>query len=370
MSDLTGNGTGAGAGGGTGLGVGAGGGDGRPVALIASRVRFEEKLLLEAFRRRGAAVAVIDDRTLSYRIGDPAPPWRVVCNRSLAGTRRLEVSRMCEAFGVPVVNSSSTVAVCDSKIHSTLVLHAAGLPVPDTAVALTPAAGEEALRRIGLPAVVKPVNGSWGRGLCKVNDVDAVEGVLALKESLPSPQQQLVYAQEFVRTPQRDIRVVVAGDRAVTAVHRTGDHWIGNVARGARTSRCPLTPELEDLALRAAKAVGGGLLGVDLLESDDGRLLVNEVNSGVEFRGAAVGDEATALAIAEAFADHVLDQADHGVHADHTAHAACANRAAHADRTDHTTCANRTTHAAHAPDRVPSEAPGAGPVPSQESDHP
>ncbi|MEU0086960.1 RimK family alpha-L-glutamate ligase [Streptomyces sp. NPDC006274] len=320
MSDLTGA--------EAGIGAGAGTGDGRPVALIASRVRFEEKLLLEAFRRRGADVTVIDDRTLSYRVGGPAPAWRVACNRSLAGARRLEVSRMCEAFGIPVVNSASTVAVCDSKIHCTLVLHAAGLPVPVTAVALTPAAGEEALRRVGLPAVVKPVNGSWGRGLCKINDADAAEGVLALKESLPSPQQQLVYAQEFVRTPQRDIRVVVAGDRAVAAVHRTGEHWIGNVARGARTSRCPLTPELEDLALRAAKAVGGGLLGVDLLESDDGRLLVNEVNSGVEFRGAAVGDEATAVAIAEAFADHVLTEAAQG------------------------------------------RAPTARPVPSQESDHP
>ncbi|MEU3947671.1 RimK family alpha-L-glutamate ligase [Streptomyces sp. NPDC029526] len=284
-------------------------GDGGPVALIASRVRFEEKLLLEAFRRRGAAVVVIDDRTLCHRIGDPAPAWRAVCNRSLAGTRRLEVSRLYEALGIPVTNSASTVAVCDNKIHSTLVLHRAGLPVPDTAVALTPAAGGEALRRVGLPAVVKPVNGSWGRGLCKINDIDAAEAVLALKETLPSPQQQLVYAQEFVRTPQRDIRVVVAGDRAVAAVHRTGEHWIGNVSRGARTSRCPLTPEIEDLALRAAKAVGGGLLGVDLLESDDGRLLVNEVNSGVEFRGAAVGDESTARAIAGAFADHVLSGA-------------------------------------------------------------
>nr|AGS49852.1 lysine biosynthesis protein LysX [uncultured bacterium esnapd17] len=284
---------------------GAGCGDARPVAIIASRVRVEEKMLVEALRRRGVPHVLIDDRELTYVLGAPAPQWCVAINRSIAASRRLEVSRLCEAWEIPVVNPVETVATCDNKIATMLALFKHGVPVPSTAVALSAAGGPKAVEQVGLPAVVKPVDGSWGRGLAKVNDTDAVESVLSVKETLPSSRQQLVLAQEFVETPHRDVRVVVAGDRAVAAMYRYSEHWIANVARGSRTESCPLTGELSRLAVAAATAVGGGFVGVDLLENPDGNYVVNEVNCGTEFRGLV---SASQVPIGDALVDYALDQ--------------------------------------------------------------
>jgi [lysine-biosynthesis-protein LysW]--L-2-aminoadipate ligase len=275
------------------------------VAVVASRLRVEEKSLLDALRRRGVPHVHIDDRRLAYRVGDPAPPWRAVLNRSMAAARRLEVSRICEWWGILVVNTTATVALCDNKIATTLALARCGLPVPATAVALSPDCGTAAARAVGLPAVVKPVNGSWGRGLCKVNDDDGLESVLTLRQSLTSPVQHLIYVQEFVRGPGRDIRVVVAGERVVAAMYRRSDHWVANTARGASVAPCALTTELESVALRAAEAVGGGIVGVDLLEHQDGRIVVNEVNCAVEFHGLS---QVSGIDIAGSLIDHLLGQ--------------------------------------------------------------
>ncbi|MFD8478585.1 RimK family alpha-L-glutamate ligase [Kitasatospora sp. NPDC059673] len=275
-----------------------------PLVLIATRIRIEERQLVEALRRRSIPYLHVDDRTLVYRIGEPPPAWRVVLNRALSATRRLEASRYCETAGIPVVNSTATLDLCDNKIACTSALHLAGVEVPATAVALDPAAGALAVEQVGLPAVVKPVVGSWGRGIARVDGPDAVDAVFTLREQLSSPVQKLGYAQEFVHG--RDLRVLVVGGQAVAAIERTGEHWVRNTARGARATACPLDPELAALAERAAKAVGGGILGVDLLETRAGRRLVVEVNGGVEFHGLA--EAHPGLSIADLMIDYVLDR--------------------------------------------------------------
>lgn len=274
-----------------------------PVVLVATRIRVEERVLLEALGRRCLSTVHVDDRSLVYRIGDPPPPWRAVLNRALSATRRVEISRYCEVMGIPVLNSADTLATCDNKIAGTWALRCAGLPVPDTVVALDAAAGVRAVDEVGFPAVVKPVVGSWGRGLAKVNDTDAAEAVFDLRAGSPSPVQKLAYAQRFVEG--RDIRVLVVGGHAVAAAQRTSDHWVRNTARGARACPVPLDPGLVDLAERASKAVGGGILGVDVLESCTGDRVVLEVNAGVEFHGLASAHPD--LPIADLVVDHLLE---------------------------------------------------------------
>ncbi|GAB2331952.1 RimK family alpha-L-glutamate ligase [Streptomyces griseoincarnatus] len=276
-----------------------------PLVIVATRIRVEERMLIEALKRRRLPYLHIDDRRLVYRVGAPSPTWRAVFNRALAATRRLEVSRYCEAVGVPVLNTAATLDRCDNKIAGTLALHRAGLPVPVTSVALDPAHGAEAVAQVGYPAVVKPVVGSWGRGLARINDPDAAEAVFGLREQLASPVQKLGYAQQYV--PGRDLRVLVVGDRAVAAIERTSGHWVRNTARGALPAARALDPGLADLAERAACAVGGGILGVDLLESDSGRRVVLEVNGGVEFHGLA--EAHPTLRIADLMIDHALELA-------------------------------------------------------------
>jgi [lysine-biosynthesis-protein LysW]---L-2-aminoadipate ligase len=273
------------------------------LAVLTTRTRLEERLIFAALERRGLAYAQVDDRTLVHRIGSPSPVrYRGVLNRIMSHTRSVYATRIFEATGHRVFNPSTVVDVCGDKILTSLALVRAGLPHPETVIAVTPDAAIEAIERVGYPAVLKPAVGSWGRLLSKVNDRDAAETLVEHKQSLRSPVHNVYYVQEYVDKPDRDIRVIVIGDEVVAAVYRRSDHWITNTARGATTAVCTVTDELRSLALRAADAVGGGILAVDLLERTDGELLVTEVNHTMEFHGlAAVAD----VDIAELVVDHV-----------------------------------------------------------------
>ena len=136
---------------------------------------------------------------------------------------------------------------------------------------------------MGYPVVLKPAVGSWGRLLAKVNDRDAAEALLEHKTTLGSYQHGIFYIQEYVDKRGRDIRAFVVGDECVAAIYRTSPHWITNTARGGAASNCPVTPELAELTARAARAVGGGVVALDVFETGGG-LVVNEVNDTMEFK--------------------------------------------------------------------------------------
>jgi [lysine-biosynthesis-protein LysW]--L-2-aminoadipate ligase len=150
-------------------------------------------------------------------------------------------------------------------------------------MAFTPESALRAIETLGYPVVLKPAIGSWGRLLAKISDRDAAEALLEHKETLGSYQHAIFYIQEYVDKPARDIRSFVVGDETIGAIYRESDHWITNTARGGRARNCPITPELDQLSLAAARAVGGGVLAIDILEHADG-LLVSEVNYTMEFR--------------------------------------------------------------------------------------
>lgn len=274
------------------------------VALVASHVRFEEREIIAALERRGVSYERVDDRGLVFRLGEPPPSYRVVLNRCISQTRRLCVSRIFEAGGVPVVSSSRVISTCDDRVAMHLALAGAGLPLPPTAVALAAEHGVDAIETVGYPAVVKPVGGSWGRLVARVGERDAAEAVVEHRAALRSPQHGIVYAQAYVDKPGRDIRALVVGDRVPAAMYRRSDHWVTNVARGAQVEPCPVFPELRELALRAATSVGGGVVSIDLMETRGGELLVNEVNSMIEFRGL---EAATGIDVAGEIVDHALE---------------------------------------------------------------
>ena len=125
--------------------------------------------------------------------------------------------------------------------------------------------------------------GSWGRLLARVQDPEALESLLEHKEVLGDYSHRLIYLQELIAKPGRDIRAFVVGESCVAAIYRYSAHWITNTARGGQALNCPLYPELSQLAVAAAQAVGNGVVAVDLLEGPDG-LLVNEVNHTMEFK--------------------------------------------------------------------------------------
>ena len=159
-----------------------------------------------------------------------------------------------------------------------------------TFVAFTPETALEILDEIGYPAVIKPVIGSWGRLVSPIRDRATAEAILEHREQMGNSLLQIHYIQEMVKRPPRDIRTIVVGDEITAAIYRSSPSgsWRTNVALGATTTACPITSELEDAVLKAAKAVGGGILAVDLMESPKGNV-VHEINSTIEFRGAESG---------------------------------------------------------------------------------
>ncbi len=278
------------------------------VAMLVSRVRVEEKMFLEAFTQRGVAVEMVDVRGLVVDTAVASPQWDVVLDRSLQQSHALAALRLLEDRGLPTVNRHQVVVNCSDKVVTTSLLAAAGVPVPRTLVAFSVEAALDAIETVGYPAVVKPPVGSWGRLLARVNDRDAAEALLEHKATLGSVAHSVFYIQEHVDKPGRDIRAFVVGDEVICAVDRHSSHWVTNTARGARTSNRPMTPPIRDVCLAAARAVGGGVLAIDLLEDGD-RLLVAEVNHTMEFRNSV---EVTRVDIAGHVAAHTLAVAARG----------------------------------------------------------
>jgi [lysine-biosynthesis-protein LysW]---L-2-aminoadipate ligase len=271
------------------------------IGILCGRVRVEEKALFQTLRRRGIAFGRLDEETVQLAVGGPAPPFQVVLDRSIHHGRSIYALTLLNGAGIPTVNSAHVAQVCGDKILTSVALAAARLPHPRTTVTFSREAALQAIETMGYPVVLKPMVGSWGRLLAKINDRDAAEAVLEHKETLGSYQHGIFYIQEFVAKPQRDIRALVLGDRLVGAIYRRSDHWITNTARAGEAFPCPPTPEIERLAVGAARAVGGGFLAVDLLEHPDG-LMVNEVNYTPEFRGFM---EATGIDVASQVIDFV-----------------------------------------------------------------
>src|SRR5262245_3077253 len=255
------------------------------VGVLCSRIRVEEKLLFEALDARGVAYEKLDDRELVFNLHDPSPfqQFDIILERCINHSRALYALHMLSGWGVKTVNSADVERLCGDKLLTTLAVMKHKAPVPPTMVPFTPTAAMEAIEKLGYPVVLKPCIGSWGRLLSKINDRDAAEAILEHKQILGSYHHSIYYIQKYVDKPGRDIRSFVVGDETIGAIYRTSAHWITNTAQGGEASNCPITPELDDLSRRAAHAVGGGMLAIDLFESPDG-LLVNEVNYTMEFR--------------------------------------------------------------------------------------
>jgi [lysine-biosynthesis-protein LysW]--L-2-aminoadipate ligase len=274
------------------------------IGVLCSRVRVEEKLLFATLRARDVDFERIDARKATFDLGSQSlDEYDAVLVRCLSHSRAYYLTRWLDHLGVPAISPHHVVATCGDKLLTSAALQEQGVPIPRTAIAFTPEAALETIEEMGYPVVLKPLHGSWGRLLARVNDRDAAEAVLEHKATLGGYVHSVFYVQEYVDKPGRDIRTLVAGDEVVYAVYRRATHWITNTARGGEPVPCPLTPEITRLSVAATRAVGGGIVAVDLLETGDGRLLVNEVNHTPEFHGAM---QATDADIAGKMVDYVL----------------------------------------------------------------
>ncbi len=255
------------------------------IGVLCSRIRVEEKLLLQEMDRRGLDYVRINDDEVIFHLNEGKYPYDVVLERSIHHSRALYALKALNDAGVPTVNTAAVADVCGDKFKTTQALIKHGVPTPRTLMAFTPESALRAIEEMGYPVVLKPAIGSWGRLIAKVNDREAAEALLEHKEVLGSYHHSIFYIQEYVpKAKGRDIRAFVIGDECICAIYRTSAHWITNTARGGQATNCPVTPALADVCVGAAHAVGGGVVAIDVFETEDGRLTINEVNYTMEFR--------------------------------------------------------------------------------------
>lgn len=275
------------------------------IGFLYTRLRLEEKYLLEELGKHGDVEIVrINDGDRFFDISQLPEPVDVLFERSISYSRGLYISRIFEAHGIPVVNSSLVAERCGDKYMTSQILALNGIPTPRVIMAFGEESALQAIEAMDYPCVLKPVIGSWGRLLAKIENREMAEALIEHKASL-GVHHQVFYIQEYIHKPGRDIRAFVVGDEVICAIYRSSENWITNTARGGVATNCPVTDEIAELCQRAARAVGGGLLALDLFETENG-LTINEINHTMEFRNSIV---TTGVDIPHKMIDYVLMQA-------------------------------------------------------------
>ncbi len=272
------------------------------ISIFYDRLRWEEKTLADEAKAMGCTASLVDARSLMFDISKRSTSKKFgagVLQRCISHYRALFSTRILESVGVPVVNTFAVAETCGNKLATTMALARAGVPTPKTVVSLSSDSVELAARAVRFPLVMKPFTGSWGRMVSVAKDSETLDSLVEMREQMHNPLEHMYYIQEYVRRPPRDIRAVVVGDQIAACVYRysaRGD-WRTNVARGGKSKAFKPTKQLAETIIRAAEAVGGGVLGVDAMESDGGHV-IHEVNNTVEFKGAqSVTDESIAARI-------------------------------------------------------------------------
>jgi [lysine-biosynthesis-protein LysW]--L-2-aminoadipate ligase len=274
------------------------------IGFLYTRLRVEEKYLLEELGKQSDVDIVrINDGDRFFDINQFPEPVDVLFERSISYSRGLYISRIFEAHGIPVVNSSRVAERCGDKYITSQILATNGIPTPRVFMAFDEESALQAIEAMGYPCVLKPVVGSWGRLLAKIENREMAEALIEHKATL-GVHHQVFYIQEYIDKPGRDIRAFVVGDEAICAIYRSSENWITNTARGGIATNCPVTDEMAELCQRAARSVGRGLLALDLFETDSG-LTVNEINHTMEFRNSIA---TTGVNIPQRMVEYVLSQ--------------------------------------------------------------
>ena len=261
------------------------------ICIVFDRLRAEEKMLQKEASEMGLDVKMLDAKTVcintdskkeDFDLGD------VALERCVSYFRGLHFTSCLEFMDMPVLNRFDVASICGNKMFMTLLLKKHNIPTPKTHFAFSASGASENIEKTGYPLVIKPVIGSWGRGVLQLKDRDTADAIFEIRNVTDSPHDRIYYLQELVDRPPRDIRVITIGNNPIAAMYRrSSGGFKTNIALGADPELCEITPEMEDLAYRTSKAMGGGILGIDMMEDNARGLVVHEVNNTVEFKGLA-----------------------------------------------------------------------------------
>jgi [lysine-biosynthesis-protein LysW]---L-2-aminoadipate ligase len=281
--------------------------------ILFDKLRFEEKALYNTAIKKGIEVRLVDSRNIiidtddlgsnEFEFGD------ILLQRSISHFRGQFLTYCLELCGYNVINSSRIGEICGNKLLTSMILKKNDIPTPKSYFSFNSDSAFNFISTIDLeqnPLVFKPVIGSWGRGVFPVRTKEIGKIIVEMRQESTSPFSSIFYFQELIHRPPRDIRCIVVGEKLIAAVYRysSDDEWRTNVAKGGKAELIEVTSELEELALKAARAVGTGVLGIDMMEDQKRGLVVHEINNTVEFRGASL---ATGIDIADMIIEYVKD---------------------------------------------------------------
>ena len=259
------------------------------ICIVFDRLRTEEKLLQKNAEELGYETSMIDAKITSFDTDSKPENFEfgdVVLERCVSYYRGLHFTACLEFMDVPVINKFNVANTCGNKMITSMLLKKSNIPTPKTYFSFSAETALENFENIGYPLVIKPIIGSWGRSVMPIKDKDTAEAVIENRQVTDGPQDRIYYLQEMIDRPPRDIRVITVGNQAVSAMYRkSSGGFKTNIALGADPELCEITKEIEDLCERTSKAVGGGILGIDLMEDKKRGLVVHEVNNTVEFKG-------------------------------------------------------------------------------------
>lgn len=267
------------------------------IAIISrGRLLFSTKRLAEAAKKRGHDVRILDPLQCVLAVGPGGPQLRhedlpidsLDCIIPRVGGLGVEMTlpllEHLRRQGAICLNNPDAIRLARDKFDSLLTLSARGLPVPRTALARDPSQLDRALAQLGPPPyVIKLREGTQGIGVIKA---DSTQAARSMTQALWSVDQPLIL-QEFVAAANNaDLRVFVVDGKAIAAMQRVAsdDDFRSNLHLGGTASRASLTPELRDIAVNAAAAVGLNVAGVDLLCADSGPV-ITEVNASPGLEG-------------------------------------------------------------------------------------
>ena len=259
------------------------------ICIVFDRLRAEEKLLQTQASEMGYETSMIDAKTTRFNTDSNKNEYDfgdVVLERCISYYRGLHFTACLEFLDVPVINSFEIANTCGNKMITSMLLKKNNIPTPKTYFSFSAESAMEHFEKVGYPLVIKPIIGSWGRSVMPIKDKDTADAIIENRQVTDGPQDRIYYLQEMIDRPPRDIRVITVGDQAVAAMYRKSSGGVKtNIALGAEPEICKITNEIEELCLNASKAVGGGILGIDLMEDKNRGLVVHEVNNTVEFKG-------------------------------------------------------------------------------------
>lgn len=214
---------------------------------------------------------------------------------------RLDVLRAIEECNVKLINSREALEIASDKFLTSVFLDNSNIPTPKTIICEDPERALEGFEELGGDCVIKPLFGSKGVGITRLNDKGFAENVIYSLSKL----NKVFYLQEFIEHNNRDIRIFVLGDKAIAGMYRVGNHWKTNINIGAKPEPIKISDELEKLSVTAARITKTEIAGVDIVESRDG-LLVLEVNS---IPGFTALQKVSKVNIAEEIVNYFLENA-------------------------------------------------------------